>query len=322
MEFQTHTGTSPEKAAVWLHKGETTAIPTETVYGLAANALDAEAVVKIFSVKNRPTFDPLIVHIKSIEAMDDYADDIPDEARLLANTFWPGPLTLLLKKKNNIPDLVTSGLDTVGLRMPAHPLTLQLLHLLDFPLAAPSANPFGYISPTTAEHVHDQLGGKIPYILDGGPCRVGIESTIAGFEYGHCTVYREGGITTEQLEAALGKPVTVKRTAVPHPVTPGMLESHYAPRTPMYVGDVEALARDFQYKLVGIISFQKEYTLPNTECIVLSTSGNLEEAAMHLFAAMRELDGGHADVILAEHMPDAGLGRAINDRLRRASVKI
>ncbi len=322
MTFTTHTGTSIEEAAVWLHKGETAGIPTETVYGLAANALDAEAVVKIFSVKNRPTFDPLIVHIKSIEAMDEYGADIPDEARLLANTFWPGPLTLVVKKKHHIPDLVTSGLDTVGLRMPAHPLTLQLLHLLDFPLAAPSANPFGYISPTSAQHVFDQLQGRIPYILDGGPCRVGIESTIVGFENGQCVVYREGGIATEQLEAALGKPVAVQQSNTPHPVSPGMLESHYAPRTPLYVGDVETLAQQFPDTLIGIISLQKQYTLPNSECIRLSPSGNMEEAAMHLFAAMRELDGGHADVILAEHMPDAGLGRAINDRLRRASVKI
>lgn len=198
-------GKDINKAKELLSAGEVIAIPTETVYGLAGNALDTTAVLKIFKVKERPEFDPLIVHVSSISEGKKYCETIPDEALMLAQKFWPGPLTILLKKKNIIPDLVTSGLDTVGLRSPNHPLTRQLLESLDYPLAAPSANPFGYVSPTTAQHVQDQLGQKIKYILDGGPSFVGIEATIEGFENNVPVVYRMGGLSIESLEAELGR---------------------------------------------------------------------------------------------------------------------
>jgi L-threonylcarbamoyladenylate synthase len=193
--------TDIEKAKALLESGELVAIPTETVYGLAGNALNPDAVAKIFSVKNRPSFDPLIIHTDSLEKVRKFTLDIPAPLDRLAAHFWPGPLTLLLPKKPIVPDLVTSGLDTVAVRIPQHTLTLSLLEALDFPLAAPSANPFGYISPTTAAHVQDQLGDKIPYILDGGPSQVGLESTIVGLENGEVVVYRLGGLEVAAIES-------------------------------------------------------------------------------------------------------------------------
>src|SRR5688572_28570624 len=198
-------GKDINKAKSLLENGELVAIPTETVYGLAGNALRSSSVTKIFDVKNRPQFDPLIVHVPDMEHAERYATQIPKQAKVLASHFWPGPLTLLLKRKSTIPDLVTSGLDTVGIRCPNHPLTRELLTSLPFPLAAPSANPFGYVSPTRPEHVQDQLGDKIPYILDGGVCPVGIESTIVGFENDIPIVHRLGGLTLEKIESIVGK---------------------------------------------------------------------------------------------------------------------
>ncbi len=293
------------------------AIPTETVYGLAANAFDEAAVLQVFAAKQRPSFDPLIVHIAQHADIHRVVRELPPGAEALMDAFWPGPLTLVLPKQPAVPDLVTSGLDTVAVRMPAHPLTLQLLLQLDFPLAAPSANPFGYVSPTTAQHVADQLGDKVPYILDGGPCSVGVESTILGWDAGRWYLYRPGGIPLEAIEVVIG---TVE-PAVKHvlPVAPGMLESHYAPRKPVHVGNVPALLRRFAGERIGIISFRTEY--PGHRCEVLSEGGDPAEAARHLFAVLRELDSTDCSVIVAEEFPETGLGRAINDRLRRASSK-
>ncbi len=308
-------GTDLFEAARLLRAGETVAIPTETVYGLAANAFDPDAVLKVFDVKQRPSFDPLIVHIGAKGQVHDVATEVPTDAHALIDRFWPGPLTLVLAKKAVVPDIVTSGLDTVGVRMPAHPLTLDLLGTLDFPLAAPSANPFGYVSPTSAQHVADQLGGRIPYILDGGPCIVGVESTIIGWEDGRPMLYRPGGVPIEAIEEVIGHVTGVART-VP-PVAPGMLESHYAPRKPVHVGDVRALFSAHSTKRVGIISFSHDFGALFNE--VLSTQRDLREAARNLFAALRRLDASAVEVILAEVFPDEGLSRAINDRLRRAS---
>jgi L-threonylcarbamoyladenylate synthase len=310
-------GIDLEKAKALLTKGELVAIPTETVYGLAANALDAIAVAKIFSVKNRPDFNPLIVHVPDLEAAKLYVETIPFPAYKLASLFWPGPLTLVLKKRNNIPDLVTSGLDTVGLRCPDHVLSRQLLKELAFPLAAPSANPFGYVSPTTADHVLEQLGDKIQYVLDGGPCTVGIESTILGFEEGHPVIYRLGGLSLEKIESAVG-PVSINTHSASNPKAPGQLESHYAPGKKVYVGDLIELMQKYPAHCSGILSFRNDYNSPNQ--IVLSRTGNLEEAAKNLFTALRKFDKMDVEVILAELMPEHGLGRAINDRLRRASA--
>ena len=310
-------GTDVRSAADLLRKGEVVAIPTETVYGLAANALDPAAVLKVFTAKARPSFDPLIVHIGRPEQLDHVVKELPEGAERLMKTFWPGPLTLVLPKRPEIPDIVTSGLDTVGVRMPAHPLALELLSQLDFPLAAPSANPFGYVSPTNAQHVADQLGGAIPYILDGGPCRVGVESTIIGWEGDEWKLHRPGGVPVEELEAVIGA-VAVAQPRI-FPVAPGQLESHYAPRIPVLVGDVEQLLAEHSKDKVAVISFRQDYDAWRTA--VLSPSGDLAEAARNFFGALRALEASGASVILAERLPEEGLGRAINDRLRRAAAK-
>ena len=270
-------GTDILVAKRWLEAGKVVGIPTETVYGLAANALDPDAVLTIFRVKNRPAFDPLIVHTDTLAKVRTLLMDLPPLAEKLARTFWPGPLTLLLPKQapelvpqGGIPDLTTSGLPRVAIRIPNHPLTLNLLALLDFPLAAPSANPFGYISPTTAQHVADQLGNQVPYILDGGPCQIGLESTIIGFdETGQPTVYRLGGMALEQIEAITG-PLQVRDHSSSNPAAPGMLSSHYAPRKPVILlqagqippPDEQAGALVFKDLLPGIPAIQQRQLSP------------------------------------------------------------
>jgi L-threonylcarbamoyladenylate synthase len=316
------TGKDIERAATLLSENELVAIPTETVYGLAGNALQAEAVTKIFEVKNRPAFDPLIVHIASLAAADQYVSDFPPALKKLAEKFWPGPLTLLLPKKAIIPDLVTSGLSRVALRVPSHPLTLALLQKINFPLAAPSANPFGYISPTRPEHVAAQLGNKINYILDGGRCDIGIESTIVGMEENKISIYRSGGISKEDIEATCEEDVQLMVSQEKIIIAPGQLSSHYAPEKRMVLGNISEWLAHVDPKEVGILSFKDVFdeVEPNRQ-IQLSRKGDLREAAQNLFAALRELDTMPVKLILAEPVPDVGLGRAINDRLRRASVR-
>ena len=312
-------GTSLATAVKQLTEGKLVAIPTETVYGLAGNALNIDAVVGIFEAKGRPRFDPLIVHVPSWEVAQNYVRDVPAQAATLAHRFWPGPLTLLLPRNPIIPDIVTSGLDRVGLRCPDHPLTRELLAQLSFPLAAPSANAFGYVRPTTAAHVRQQLGRKIAYILDGGPCRIGIESTIVGWEEGQAIIYRLGGISVEQIESVLG-PVTVRTHSSSKPQAPGQLLRHYAPDKPFYLGDIDHLIQEHQLKNPGVLSFQKaSSSYPNH--FVLSESGDLHEAARNLFGMLRALDQLEVDGVVAEEVPEKGLGRAINDRLRRAATR-
>lgn len=310
-------GTGINKAKSILERGGLVAIPTETVYGLAANGFNEKAVIRIFEAKNRPFFDPLILHTDSVEKARSFVKEIPAAALKLAEKFWPGPLTLLLPKKEIVPDLVTSGLPDVAVRIPDHPLTLQLLSQLDFPLAAPSANPFGYVSPTTAEHVEKQLGDKVDYILDGGTCSVGIESTIVGFENGETVIFRLGGLAVEEIEQSIGK-VTLRVNKSGDPKAPGQLKSHYSPLKPLYVGDVNELKRQHEGKKSGVISFYKMYEGNN---IVLSEKKDLYEAAHNLFSALRKMDESEAEVIFAEKFPDEFLGRAINDRLERAAAK-
>lgn len=312
------TGIDVQVAKQFLLKGQLVAIPTETVYGLAGNALDEKSVLSIFEVKNRPSFDPLIIHTDSLDKLKDFVTSFPESARDLAAAFWPGPLTLLLPKKNIIPDLVTSGLDHVAVRIPNHPLTLELLRQLDFPLAAPSANPFGYISPTKSEHVNAQLGEKIPYILDGGECGVGIESTIVGFVDGNPTVYRLGGLAIDEIEKIVGK-VNVLPHSTSNPQAPGMLKSHYAPRKPFFLKTKEEFAQ--AHEGIGCLLFDQSIDSKNVEYQrILSKTGDLKEAAHHLFAFLRELDSLPVQEIWAEKAPDFGLGLAINDRLRRAAA--
>ncbi len=312
-------GTDKEIAKAFLEAGNVVGIPTETVYGLAGNALNPDAVLTIFRVKNRPAFDPLIVHTDSFDKLNQFVTDVPDQARQLAEAFWPGPLTLLLPKRALIPDLVTAGLSTVAVRIPNHPLTLDLLRSLDFPLAAPSANPFGYISPTTAQHVADQLGDQVPYILDGGPAGIGIESTIIGFENKVATVFRLGGMALDQIERIIG-PVSVQTHSTSNPKAPGMLSSHYAPRKPLILLPLGASPQPNER--AGALVFREPFGgIDGKHQRTLSPTGDLNEAAKNLFAHLRALDALPIDIIYAEPLPNEGLGWAMNDRLRRASVQ-
>ena len=316
-------GTDIQQASTYLQQGKLVAIPTETVYGLAGNALDVKAVSSIFETKDRPSFDPLILHVASLEQVNPFVSSFPEKLKCLAEAFWPGPLTVLLPRQASVPDLVTSGLDRVAVRVPNHPLTLALLAQLDFPLAAPSANPFGYISPTQAAHVEAQLGTQIPYILDGGACAVGLESTIVGMEGEQVVIYRLGGLELSKIESLVG-PVTVQAHSTSNPSAPGQLASHYAPRKPFLVGELNELIPKLiqEGKAFGVLSFSTHFpALPSDREFVLSPSQDLQEAAQRLFMGMRLLDESDAAVILAEFVPEIGLGRAINDRLKRAAAQ-
>lgn len=311
-------------AAKALRGGKLVAIPTETVYGLGANALNKSAVANIFAAKNRPSFDPLIIHQSSTDRILAYAREIPPEARLLADEIWPGPLTLVLSKQESVPDLVSAGLSTVALRVPNHPLTLELLEAVDFPVAAPSANPFGFVSPTTAQHVKDQLGDKIHYILDGGACRVGLESTIVGFPGGVATVLRKGGLPVERIEKILGHPVVVKTHSNSRPEAPGMLSRHYSPGVAMLLLEKTVKLPPYPPGSAAII-FGKD-NKPVTDqselkVFNLSPSGDLNEAARTLFAILRKISQGNYPLVIACLVPEEGLGLAINDRLRRAAAR-
>ena len=313
----------PQQAAEALREGKLVALPTETVYGLGANALNLEAVTGIFSAKNRPAFDPLIIHQSSSERILKYAAKIPEAARQLATACWPGPLTLVLPKVDDVPQLVSAGLSTVALRVPAHPLTQAVLEAVDFPVAAPSANPFGFVSPTTAQHVADQLGDTIDVILDGGPCQVGLESTIVGFPEGKPTVLRKGGLAVEALEEILGFSLAVKTHSSSRPDAPGMLSKHYSPGVEMILlGKKSAVYTPISHK-DALITFGKYWRPPNTpkyDIYNLSPSGDLAEAATKLFAVLREISRKSYTKVYVNDVPDVGLGRAINDRLRRAAA--
>ena len=294
--------------------------PTETVYGLAGNAFETEAIHKIFDVKKRPTFNPLIVHIKGIQDLEYIAKDIPSIAYELAKVFWPGPLTLILKKQPHIPDLVTANQETVAVRVPNHPLALQLLNQLDFPLVAPSANPFTSISPTSAEHVENYFGNKINLVLDGGECTAGIESTIIGFDNNKVIVYRLGALALEELEKVTGS-VTLLNKKDKKPIAPGMLLKHYAPKTDFILTrNVQEELDWYSDKKIGLLLFNSylhQYNINNQ--IVLSEEGDLNLAASNLYNAMHQLDKMNLDLIIAERLPEYGLGISINDRLERAS---
>jgi L-threonylcarbamoyladenylate synthase len=298
------------------------------VYGLGANALDERAVARVFEVKARPRFDPLIVHIAGTDWLPSLTADFPPLAKQLAETFWPGPLTLVLAKTPAVPDLVTAGGPTVAIRMPDHPVALALLRAADLPIAAPSANPFGQISPTCAEHVREQLGAQIDLILDGGPCRIGVESTVLQLTPQGPLLLRPGGTTLEEIETVIGK-VHVPAASATNPSaadlrSPGTLPRHYAPRTALVLGTRETasagVSQSDSSARLGLLAFRdREMTSRFVHVEVLSQTGDLREAAANLFAALRRLDAAGLDRIVAETMPEVGLGRAINDRLRRAA---
>lgn len=310
--------TDIQQAVAFLSEGRLIGIPTETVYGLAANALDPLAVARIFEAKRRPTFDPLIVHVPNFEAAALYVKAIPTTLEKLAKAFWPGPVTLLFEKKDIIPDLVTSGLETVAIRVPNHPLTLELLGALDFPLAAPSANPFGYISPTTAQHVVDQLEKEVSMVLDGGPCTIGVESTILQLSNGKIKVLRWGGLSIEDL-APFDVQIEVNTHSTSNPSAPGMLTSHYSPRKKMKLVSSFSQLNEFENQRVGFLTWTSKSQ--NSRHLTLSENGDMAEASKNLFSFLRQLDAMDIDLIIAEKVPDVGLGKAINDRLTRAAAE-
>ena len=310
-------GTDVSVAASLLEQGKLVGIPTETVYGLGANALDPEAVLSIFKAKNRPSFDPLIVHISDVEWISELTTSFPEKAQLLAKAFWPGPLTLILPKSNRIPDVVTSGLPFVGIRMPRHPLTQKLLSEIDFPLAAPSANPFSYVSPTTAQHVEDQLGDRINYVLDGGPCKVGIESTIVSFEIPtEPRILRFGGLDPQRIEDLIG-PIKEDVSTNSNPTAPGQLDKHYATKKSILLLDSLDELRQYDPRSYYIIGYGKP-DIPLSYNLSEKTDSN--EMASKLFSALRLADQASQQTIVVCRVPDTGLGRAINDRLQRAQA--
>jgi L-threonylcarbamoyladenylate synthase len=303
-------------------KGRLVAFPTETVYGLGADALNPAAVARIFEAKGRPRFDPLIVHVNSLQDMEPLVAGFPPMAERLAAEFWPGPLTLVLRKTSRVPDLVTSGLDTVAVRIPRHPIAQKLLDAAGVPIAAPSANRFGRLSPTRAEHVLEQLGEQIDYILDGGPCEVGVESTVVDLTTHPPRLLRPGGVALEVLQAVIGELELIEQAiARETPRAPGMLTKHYAPQTRvLLLDDFQQLPSDrgeCGLLTLAPLSHADEAGFLSVES--LSESGDLREAATNFFAALRRLDGVGAERIVAVRFPNIGLGRALNDRLQRAA---
>lgn len=307
------------KAADLLRSGEVVGIPTETVYGLAANIYSEKAVRKIFEIKQRPLDNPLIVHVASIDQMENLTKDVPEKAYKLAGAFWPGPLTLLLPKSIDVPGLITAGKPNVAIRMPGLGLTRELIATAGVPIAAPSANPFGRISPTTAEHVANYFPEELSMVLDGGPCRSGIESTIIGFDGEEPVVYRLGSLALDEIEAKVGK-VQLRNKKEVAPDAPGMLSRHYSPKTPTVLcDDIASEIGNRSEAKIGVIVLQQQIEGENVVQKVLSPEGDLKEAAKQLYATMHELDQAGLEVILIERMPESGLGISINDRLQRAA---
>ncbi len=311
-----------KQAAEIIKRGGLVAFPTETVYGLGADAFNPLAIARVFEVKGRPYFDPLIVHVAIWNDLSKLVKEIPAKAEKLIKRFWPGPLTIVLLKKEKVPDIVTAGLPTVAIRMPRHSMALRLIELAGSPIVGPSANPFGYLSPTRAEHVYEQLGDQIDFVLDGGPCEVGIESTIISFSEENPKLLRPGGIPLEEIESMIGK-VELNQQNTEKTLAPGMFPRHYAPRTPILLNWSEKTIKEYSGKRIGLLAFHDPGPFYNLNYVeVLSKSGDLREAAANLFSAIRRLDSLGLDLILAQTFPEMGLGRAIMDRLRRVSHQI
>ena len=299
------------RAAALLRAGQLVAFPTETVYGLGADATNGEAVAAIYAAKGRPSFNPLIAHVAAASQADTFCE-VPEVARPLIDAFWPGPLTLVLPLREGVPvsGLVTAGLKTLAIRVPAHPVAQALLSAVGGPVAAPSANPSGRISPTRPEHVIAGLGDRVDAIVDGGACTVGVESTIIGFEDGTPVILREGGVSAEALADELGEmPARSDATSTTQPTAPGQLASHYAPKGAVRLN---ADASRVGEVMLGFGPVQGDMTL--------SADGDLAEAAANLFERLHQLDAMDADRIAVAPIPDHGLGAAINDRLRRAAA--
>jgi L-threonylcarbamoyladenylate synthase len=333
-----------ELAVELLSNNDVVCIPTETVYGLAASLFSERAIDKIYALKGRPRTNPLIVHIGRREDLSKLCTEVPAPLQRLIDRFWPGPLTILVEKSNLVPNTVTAGSARVAIRMPQHPLTLELLQSLPFPLVAPSANPYNAISPTSATHVQHYFGAQIPLILDGGPCRQGLESTVVGIENGKVAIYRQGIITTEQVQELVGEvidlsgaiqtttrdgqQVAAETATSSNPTTPneegkaqaapGMTLKHYSPKTPTILCEhLEQFKEDSTGKAF-LLFCKKNPALPSAHQYVLSEKGDLSEAAARLYQVLHELDEKSYQQIVCERFPDKGIGRAINDRLWRA----
>lgn len=291
-----------QKVAKVLKKGEIAAVPTETVYGLAANALDVKAVRKIFKAKRRPSFNPLIVHIARIEDIKKYVRRIPGAGLKILEKFSPGPVTLVLKKNEIIPDIVTAGNDTVAIRVPDNEMFRSLINECGFPLCAPSANMSGRISPTSAIDVKKELNGKISYILDGGKCKFGLESTVISFQINHPVILRHGAITQEQIESVCRKVITNNRNEID---SPGMLKDHYAPKTKLLITDVNFTEAKKIMKNIAVLN--------------LKPHQSLQEFAEKLYSSLRKLDEKKYNYILTSFVSAEDVGRAINDRILKAA---
>lgn len=318
------TGENIKKAAQIIVSGGLVGFPTETVYGLGANALDPIAVAKVFEAKARPRLDPLIVHVSSVAMARRVAYGEHEAAQILMQAFWPGPLTLILPKTSIVPDIVTAGFKTVAVRMPGHPVALELVRAAQVPIAAPSANAFGKLSPTTALHVEEQLGSALPLILDGGASSIGVESTIIDLTRSVPTIVRAGGLAIEDVEKHIGK-VAIDLSVHQRPDAPGRLKHHYAPRNAKLVlldhawPDERIVLENG--KRYALLAFRKPSDMMRFDAVrILSASGSLAQAAANLFEQLHVLDSAHVDVILAEPVPEIGLGRAIMDRLRRGAA--
>jgi L-threonylcarbamoyladenylate synthase len=328
------------RAGAIVRAGGLVAFPTETVYGLGANALDAVAVAHIFEAKQRPAHDPVIVHVADVGELERIAERVPAIARELAARFWPGPLTLVLPKAEIVPDVVTAGGSTVAVRCPNHPLALALIRAADTPIAAPSANRFSRTSPTAAQHVWDDLAGRIDMILDGGPTSIGVESTVLDVSGERPVILRPGGVTAEELAAALGhslaEPGTQKGKAGATLASPGMLGRHYAPRTPLWLfsgstaaihaamrAEIEAArARGQRVALMLAAEDGAAFSGTEAQAVIVGPLDRPDEVARNLFQTMRTLDAAGVDLILARDFPPVGLGQAVRDRLRRAAAHI
>ena len=308
-------------AAEVIRNGGLVAFPTETVYGLGCDALNPDAVARVFEAKQRPSFDPLIVHIAAQASLDGLVQTISPADRRLMERFWPGPLTLILPKCAQVPDLVTAGLPTVAIRMPAHPVAHALIRESGVPIAAPSANPFGYVSPTCAQHVLDGLGDRVDLILDGGPCPIGLESTIVSMGGAWPELLRPGSITLAEIQDVIGS--IVRSSAGVVASAPGQLPRHYATRTPLTILAAQgSRAVTHGRERAGLLAMSAPGQEDKKFCAidVLSASGDLREAARNLFAALRRLDALGLDRLYAEPCDEQGLGLAIMDRLRRCAV--
>ncbi len=319
MNIYKPTPTNIKRAAEYIRQGKLVAFPTETVYGLGADALNKSAVARIFEAKMRPFFDPIIVHVHNLEQANLLARDIDETARKLIDRFWPGPLTLVLEKSDTVPDIVTAGLPTVGVRMPDHPVALALIRETGRPVAAPSANRFGSLSPTRPAHVLEQLGPACSMVLDGGACTVGVESTIVRTGRKKIELLRPGGITVEELTGVVGEITITTEHAIVE--APGQMEWHYAPSKPVLLTDTITV-KDMDKSDTGYLFYSEPgFSYHEDRSEILSSRGDLREAAANLFSCLHRLDDMGIRQILAESVPERGLGLAIMNRLRKASKK-